>query len=254
VHFTSLNSANISFDRPSSIGCLFFHGFTSTPEEFRELAQYLADEQISVEIPLLPGHGKTPAELSQTKWTDWVDCAREAYFNLRKNCQQLFVGGQSMGGTLALHLASHYPVNGILAYAAPIEFHHSLLRFIPLLKRFIRYYPKSQGNDVADEAAKSRLPAYQVYPLPAISEFQKLIKHTFFDVTEITAPILLMHSRQDHTIPLSSSELILGRVRSTEKKLVRLEKSYHLLTVDYEKEIVRRETLQFIRRFAHLDH
>ena len=37
--------------------CLFFHGFTATPEQFAPIGETFAQAGYNVLIPLLPGHG-----------------------------------------------------------------------------------------------------------------------------------------------------------------------------------------------------
>ncbi|MCI0513078.1 hypothetical protein L0128_07705, partial [candidate division KSB1 bacterium] len=113
-------------------------------------------------------------------------------------------------------------------------------------------YPKKYGADVHDPEMKARLKHYPVYPLPAILEFQKIIRHTFDDLNEITAPLCVMQSWQDHTILPVNAELILNAVRSNHKEPHWFQNSYHLLTVDVDKDEVQQFTLDFIRRYAGL--
>ncbi|MCI0512022.1 alpha/beta fold hydrolase, partial [candidate division KSB1 bacterium] len=171
MRWKSLNQQAI-FELRGDIGCLLLHGFTGSPDEMQELGQFLTARQITVSIPVLPGHGQTPVDLLPIKWTDWVSCVRRELERLQAHCRHIFVAGQSMGGTLALHLATHQPVAGIITYAAPVTFAHRLLPWIPWIQKFYRYYPKKYGADVHDPEMKARLKHYPVYPLPAILEFQ----------------------------------------------------------------------------------
>lgn len=43
---------------PSSKVCLFFHGFTATPEQFLPIGSAFFEAGYNVLIPLLPGHGQ----------------------------------------------------------------------------------------------------------------------------------------------------------------------------------------------------
>jgi carboxylesterase len=246
MKFKFLNKTSLTFKR-GPVGCLLIHGFTSTPDEMLPLGEFLANHDLSVHISLLPGHGTTPAELARVKWTDWTRQVREDFWALQQTCDAVFVAGLSMGGTLALHLGSHHPVAGIITYAAPVEYYRPIFRWIPCVKNFYRYYPKKHGNDIGDPEMKKRIENYPVYPLPAILEFQKIVSHTFDDLPEIVAPTLVMHSNQDHTIPLNNADLILNRIRSREKQKIIFEKSFHLLTVDFDREQLQLETLKFIQ-------
>ncbi|MBN2092944.1 alpha/beta fold hydrolase [candidate division KSB1 bacterium] len=247
MNLNSLNK-NAYFFPNGPVGCLLIHGFTGTPDELHELGLFLTQQELTVSIPLLPGHGTTPEELAGVKWSTWVDWIRDEYSSLQEKCQEVFIGGQSMGGALALHLGSHSRPAGIITFAAPVKFHHPLLTFYPLVKYFYHHYPKKYGNDIRDPEMKQKLQSYQVYPLLAVLEFQKLLKHTYDDLPEINAPILAFHSRQDHTIDLKNIDIILNRIGSKIKEKIILEESYHLITADVERDFVKNSTLAFIRQ------
>jgi carboxylesterase len=247
VKYKSLNKTTISY-AGGTVGCLLLHGFTSHPGEMQELGQFLADKNMTIRIPLLPGHGTIPSDLAKVKWTDWFNLVRNEFLNLKTECREIFIIGQSMGGTLALHLGSHYKVTAIISYAAPVQFERPLMRFIPLIQKFWRYYPKKHGNDISDPEARKNHLSYPVYPMPTILEFQHLIRHTFDDLPEITTPILVAHSKNDHTIPPQNAEVILRRVRSQEKAKLVFEKSYHLLTLDLDKKTLFEKTYAFMKR------
>src|SRR5256885_14377412 len=105
--------------RGGTRGCLLIHGFAGTPPEMRGLGEYLAADGYDVMGPLLAGHGLTPEAMALTRWTDWAASAQLAYETLRQDCTEGFVAGQSLGGTLALHLAATNPdVKGVVAIGA----------------------------------------------------------------------------------------------------------------------------------------
>src|SRR5256712_13681957 len=85
----------------------------------RGLGEYLAAAGYDVMGPLLAGHGLTPEAMALTRWTDWAASAQLAYETLRQDCTEEFVAGQSLGGTLAPHLAATDPhLNGVAAIGA----------------------------------------------------------------------------------------------------------------------------------------
>ena len=61
----------------------------------------------------------------------------------------------------------------------------------------------------------------------------------------ITAPTLVVHAREDDTSSLRSAELVAERVSSRILRKVILENSYHIITMDNEKDVVVNETLNF---------
>ena len=89
-------------------GALLVHGFTGTPQSLRGWGQYLADAGLSVEVPRLPGHGTTVAEANLTHWEDWYAEVERHLALLRERCDDVFVMGLSMGGTLSIRLAEEH--------------------------------------------------------------------------------------------------------------------------------------------------
>ena len=101
-------------------GALVLHGFTGNPQSMRGLAQALADAGLTVELPLLPGHGTALEDMLPTRWEDWSGAAEAAYTELAARCDVLAVVGLSMGGTLAVWLAEHHPEIAALAVVNPL--------------------------------------------------------------------------------------------------------------------------------------
>ena len=67
------------------------------------------------------------------------------------------------------------------------------------------------------------------------------------DLPEVTQPILIMHAKSDHAVAFSNSTIIFDEIGSKDKLKIDLEESYHIITVDVEKERVRQEMLNFIK-------
>src|SRR5438270_8932968 len=84
--------------RGGTRGCLLIHGFAGTPPEMRELGECLAGRGYDVMAPLLAGHGLTPEAMAATGWRDWASSAEAAYRALSNETEEVFVGGQSLGG------------------------------------------------------------------------------------------------------------------------------------------------------------
>jgi len=231
-------------------GVLLLHGFTSGPHEMKPVSEALKNKGYSIFIPLLPGHGSTPEDLLRCTWHDWFVGAKESLFTLRKTCDRIIVIGQSMGGTLALHLAAHYQVDGVVALAPGLFFKEKMTRLLPFVSRLIRYRKKLKGPDIHDEKERiNQKPySYDRTPLKAAYQLKQMFEHVINDLPEIYAPVLLMHSTQDHVIDYKSSEYIYDKISSAHKKLLTLNKSYHVLTLDLEKDIVIGEIEKFITK------
>ena len=75
----------------------------------RGLAERLARDGFSVDLPLLPGHGTSPEDLKTTSWQDWCQAAEAALLSLQERCDAVVVVGLSMGGALSLWLGTRHP-------------------------------------------------------------------------------------------------------------------------------------------------
>jgi carboxylesterase len=90
-------------------GALVLHGFTGNPQSMRGLALALADAGLTVELPLLPGHGTDVADMVPTRWADWSAAAEAAYLELASRCESVVVVGLSMGSSLSVWWPSGTP-------------------------------------------------------------------------------------------------------------------------------------------------
>lgn len=229
------------------MGCLLIHGFTGSPNELLDLRDFLVSKNLTVSVPTLPGHGTYSGDLFNYTWKHWFEQVKAAYFELCEQCEEIYVCGLSMGGTLALHLAAHKPVNGVVALAAPVNFPTWKKLSVRLLKGVYKYRHKRGGEDVRDQSAKPKLGSYQRYPYIAVVQLFRLVEHVREDLSEISQPILVMHSQQDHTVDFHNAQIIMESVHSTAKRLVELRNSYHVITVDYDKTTVMEEVFKFVQ-------
>lgn len=236
------------FVRKGRVGCLLLHGFTASPNEFLEIGQRLTERGLTISIPTLPGHATDAADLLDCAWRDWFDCAKGAYNELEACCDEIFVCGLSMGAVLALHVAAHFPVKGVISLACPIYFPKWKKRVVRWLAHSKTFRRKRGGEDVRDLTMRPKLGSYRKFPYSSVRELFALVDHVRQDLPEVVQPLLVMHSRQDHTAPFASARIICDSVSSGKKRLVELNESYHIITVDYEKEKVLEEILDFIAR------
>jgi carboxylesterase len=225
-------------------GCLLLHGFTSCPFELRFLGDHLQNEGYTVSIPLLPGHGTSPKDLKGHSWMDWYEASKNALFELRKSCQTVYVIGLSMGGSIALHLSAHYEVDGIVALAPGLYLKNKLSFLSHILYPFYPYSKKWFGPDIKAEV---EIITYDKIPVKSLSELLKLFKHLQDDLTDINAPLLIVYAKQDHVIDSKSAQKIYQKVSSKNKRILSLRDSYHIITLDIEKEQVFRETINFLK-------
>jgi len=231
----------------SDVGVLLCHGFTGTPQSLRSWGEYLADRGYSVRLPLLPGHGTTWQDMNQTRWEDWYAAVDAAFRELHEACERVVVCGLSMGGALALQLAqAHGPrISGLVLVNPAVKFEDPRTLLLPVLKHVVGSLG-AIGNDVKKPGVTEL--AYTRTPLKAAHSQLVAWQSVVRDLPEVTQPVLLLRSPQDHVVPASSSALILSRISSLDVTEILLEDSYHVATIDNDAQRIFDESAKFIER------
>ncbi|MDF8265797.1 alpha/beta hydrolase [Luteipulveratus flavus] len=236
-----------SFDG-SSVGVLVCHGFTGTTQSVRPVAQRCAEEGWTVRMPRLPGHGTTWQDLNRTVWTDWYAEVEVAYAELQERCSQVVVVGLSLGGSLVTLLAQeHSDVAGLVLVNPAYAPKDPRLKALPLAKHLVPSLA-AIGGDIRKPGVTEL--AYDRTPLKSLHSAVRLWRRVSRDLPSVTAPILLMHSPEDHVVEPYSSELLLARVSSTDVTEILLEDSFHVATLDHDAERILEETVAFVRRVS----
>jgi esterase/lipase len=65
---------------------------------------------------------------------------------------------------------------------------------------------------------------------------------------QIQAPVLVLHARRDHTAPVACAQRIAERARARRVRI--LERSFHLIASDVERDLVATEVIDFIGQAA----
>jgi carboxylesterase len=233
-------------------GALLIHGFASTPPELRLLGEVLAERGFRCHAPSLPGHGTTPQELARTCWQDWAKHVQHAFDDLSRQCADVVVVGQSMGGTLALHLAAHdHRVRAVATLAAPIWLSGPLPPLLPVLKRVIRWHHTGDDIDLWNPGAVEELHSYGIRPTRSIDELRRVCAVVRKELAEIRAPVMVLHGERDRTIdPRCAREIARRLVGSEAVHLQMLPRSGHAISVDVDRDTVNADVVQWFERFA----
>jgi carboxylesterase len=230
-------------------GVLVVHGFTGCTQSMLPLGQGLAAAGFTVAGPRLPGHGTTVKDMGTRKWQEWTGEAEKGLDELLGRCDRVFVTGLSMGGTITCYLGERYAekVAGLMPINAAVSKLNPLLPLTPIAKYVLKTIP-GVGSDIKDPATKES--CYDKVPVAAAAELYQLMKTTRAKMASIKAPILIFSSREDHVVDTSNGPFILEHVSSTDKEQVWLENSYHVATLDYDKQLIIDRCVEFINRLS----
>ena len=231
-------------------GVVVLHGFTGNPSSMRGVAEAMMSAGFDVELPRLPGHGTTIDDMQTTGWADWYAAADQAIADLAARVDQIVVIGQSMGATLALAAALKHPaIAGLVcinpATRPPDEATSTMID--EFIEDGLLVVP-GEGSDIADPESFDI--AYDGTPLLPLKSFVSdgivPIRDRF---GELKMPLRLFTSRQDHVVaPADSTHL--AKTYGGPVEHTWLERSYHVATLDYERDVVIAESVAFARKVA----
>jgi carboxylesterase len=213
----------------------------------KEYGAYLNGLGFTVKTCLLPGHGTEPTDLLNVRWEQWVEAVENSLESFKKKCNKIFLAGLSTGGSLALYLASTHKIDGVIALAPGLFLKQRYAKLSHVLKYVWKYTNMKSGPDVSVNI-ESRV--YYKVPISIISELLSLFKSLKKKLSLIRVPTMIIYSLNDHVVKSQSSLTIYNTISSKKKHLIKLEKSFHILTMDIEKEKVFYESGRFINEIA----
>jgi carboxylesterase len=227
------------------VGILLVHGFTGSPASMRPWAEYLNQRGYTVKVPLLPGHGTTPHDLNLVKWQEWPAKVESDLQGLLRTCRKVFICGLSMGGGTTLYIASRYSKDlaGIILVNPMIH-----VKFVPHQLAWAISRFQKMRDSVGDDIKRPGITEYGYDALPAVGVYEllKMLHYTRKRLHDVTAPMLLFHSVDDHTLPVTNTEIVMKGVGSRQKQRIELVNSYHVATLDYDQEVIFENSRLFI--------
>jgi carboxylesterase len=265
---------NVEFHMPGGRnGVLLIHGLTGTPTEMRFIAKGLNRNGFTVYGMQLAGHCGDEADLLATGRSDWYRSVVVAAEKLRSEVDRLFVAGLSMGSLLALKLAADRPdmVDGLGLYGTTfvydgwtIPWIGKLSFLLPLVvslgfgrhQKFHECFPygikderirqRIAGSMLSGDSAAAGLPGN---PWPSLAEFYRLSWRVRRLLPEVRTPALVIHAKDDDVASLKNVRTVVRGV-SGPVETVLLENSYHMITVDQERNLVIERTTRFFNEVA----
>jgi carboxylesterase len=267
---TEARSPNEFLFRGGRSGVLLIHGLTGTPSEMRQVGRGLHKAGYSVYGMQLAGHCGGEADLLATGWRDWYASVCEAAARFGAGLDRLFVGGLSMGALLALKYAADHParVAGLGLYGTTLRYDGwavpriaRLSFLLPLVtalglgrrQRTLEAFPYG----IRDERIRARIAGAMLAgdsaaaglagnPWPSLAQFQRLSWRVQRQLHQVRAPCLLVHAADDDIASVANARQVAAGVRAPSELLL-LERSYHMVTVDAERDLVAQRSAAFFR-------
>jgi carboxylesterase len=210
----------------------------------------LARRGFAVEIPRLPGHGTTLREMLPTRYDDW----RASVHATSKRLQQLHehgvLVGLSMGGTLALDVASGTDarISGVVTINAQILDRGGLaVRLGPYIEKVLPIVPAALAGLTTNDIAKPGVveEADPLVPTAAGNSLLRALPRVRAQLANVPCPVLVVYSRNDHSVPPANSRALLELIKAPRLEDLVLERSYHVATLDYDLGLIEERVTAF---------
>lgn len=247
---------------------LLLHGLQSSPAELQPIAKRLHQAGYTVHVPHIRGYGFFPGDTprSVTHWQEWHAQAIKEFIQLKQSHTTVSVGGLCIGATLSLSIAAELgdKVTALTLLASTLWYDgwsipwYRFLRYIGYYSpfRYIYTYREREPFGLKNEQLRkwiaremshkdSSIVGASKLNLPAIQEAERMIKSVKQTLHRISAPAIIIHAEEDDVASPRNARYIAEHIGSKQVESVMLHNSYHMITVDNDREKVASETIRF---------
>ena len=243
------DTQNYEYNPNSNIGIYLIHGFSSTTYEMSLLAHHLKEQGYHIILNNLPGHGTTAEDCNKYKFSDWLDYSKQEFAKLCSTSDKVFIIGCSMGGVIGLHLASIFPINGLIVGGVVLKF--KLFFKTNYLNTILCHIIKIREKKVAfnkDERNKINFYGYQSYPLIALNQFRKMNNFVKKTLKNVKSPTLIIHSQSDNVSIKDNVDIIKNNISSENVEILNIQYAHHnLFDENKDSDIIFSEIDKFLK-------
>jgi carboxylesterase len=243
---------------------VLFHGLSSSPLEFNFLSTQLSNAGYRVNTPTIQGY--TFGEKASS-WKFWLSEAVNYLKELQKTeSKPICLGGISIGSTLALAVAIELKdILGVVALSTTLEYNGWAVPWyrslIPLgmllgLGDQIKYEerdPFGTKNTQIRAYIKRELLNQDIsiiggsyMTLRHMHEANQLCKYVKENLSQVSSSILTIHAIDDEIANVFNPQMIADKSSASLLRQIYLGNSYHMITIDNERETVAFEACDFL--------
>lgn len=246
---------------------LLIHGLTGTPAEMRFVGKGLARAGFSVYGVQLAGHCGSEKDLARTGWKDWYASVETAYREISRKHDVVFAAGLSMGAVMSVHLAARHPsgLAGIGLLSITLKYdgwsHPKLSFLLPLVLRtplvthyrFVENFPYGIKDDRLRQRVLANMRAGNSAevgnlgitgaPLRQFLDFVAVVKP---EMPAVTTPAIILHAAEDDVASRKNADYCEKHLGGPKKKVL-FHESYHMITVDKERDQVVKELVDYFK-------
>ncbi len=243
------------YEGSSKSAILCIHGFSSTPCEMKPLGEFLHKKGYTVRGMLLPGHATNPGDLENMDYHHWRDAVYKEYEKLRDTYESVYVIGFSLGGLLTLDLALEKDPDGMVLLSPflrmstyffpgvnPEWFIRNSTGVVPYVRKSINFV------NINDPVMREGHICYTEIPTRPAARMFSLAEKIIPRLKEIKIPTLIMHAKGDRVVAPDGSLEIYQKISSSIKEIHWLQKSNHVIPLDYERHFISHEVITFLEK------
>ncbi len=219
-------------------GVVLVHGFLASPAELYRFGQRMATLGYGAIGVRLKGHGTSPWDLRERQWQDWLACVREGYAIMAALVERVGVVGFSVGGTLALKLASEQPdkLMGVASVAAPLKFVNRNMRYVSLVhgaNEFVRLVSPMQGViPFRPNEPENPHINYRSIPMRGLHELRRLVEEAGSALADVHCPVAVIQGTRDPVVDPHSAKMIYDGLGGSRKTLTMVSSDRHAILYD----------------------
>ena len=254
---------------------VLLHGLCSTPDELRAVGNALRSLGYTVQALAIDGYSFDPALQHQVAapWSAWIDVIENAIDTLRATHDRVMLVGLSAGASLALGAAIRCGerVDALLLMSTTLRFDGwavpRLQWMLPLalytpVGRFWTYReraPYGVKNErvrawIERQLRERRISSAgsAVIGIGHLREHDRLLRHVRARLGRVRcANVLALHARDDEVASVDNLAMLARGLHCASFRAVVLGNSFHMITIDNDRQQVVRETLEFAAAVAH---
>ncbi|MFX0013842.1 MAG: alpha/beta hydrolase [Promethearchaeota archaeon] len=249
-----LDGAESLYIKGSTTGCLLLHGAGGgTTWDLKDFAYTLNSKLgTSIWLPTLSGFGTDPQDLYNVTFSDWLHDAHEGINILQQKCEHIFVLGHSMGGILALLLASERKeINAIVTWAAALNVKSCMLSFLPIINKIPlikRVIPEKFSSLVPETLKEQGWVGYDWIPTSIGFTVLEALRKVKQSLKNVTCPAFIIQGTMDELVSLNSARQIYESISSSKKELWYVEGAPHpIMNDDLFKVELYTRTINFLK-------
>ena len=266
-------AVRLASDRSRRDAVLLLHGLSGSPLEMQYLERRARQAGFATHSPSIPGCAfvTRTSRFDVGNWRQWVAFASGELDALNRDYERVYVAGLCIGAVMALRLAIERPqqVAGLALVSTTLAFdgwqmpwYRALapLAYFTPLRRMMSWperHPFGLKNERLREWVARAMETQGVseigpsrQPLCGIYEAQRMIRAVRREIGLVTAPALILHAIEDDVTSTRNAQFVALNVSSRQVRTVLFRDSYHILTLDNDKQSVGDEMVGFFRGSA----